>query len=300
MLNGMPLPMSDDTSLSVFREPTNNEKGKYSVKIARWMLCIIIKRFVCFLGLLKHLMLCVLLVSAASHPVRSEMFTESGVVDIPTGNILSHGTFGTGIFISYPRWGSWAQRYELNAVAFRFNFGVFDKVEVGLRYLSNTSGSGPDAVRSAHLKLQLLKEQESEMFPSVAIGVENLSDTIVSPIETGDFCESELWYPGDYEPDPYPSTFLAMSKTFRHLYCVHLGVATGENGVFVGLSRRFQPAFARGDITINFEVNGLMYAGINAGIQYAMSSGLQIALGLANMNSTKNLRYLAAVSWNHE
>ena len=268
------------------------------MKIARWMLCIIIKRFVCFLGLLKHLMLCVLLVSAASHPVRSEMFTESGVVDIPTGNILSHGTFRTGIFISDPRWGSWAQRYELNAVAFRFNFGVFDKVEVGLRYLSNTSGSGPDAVRSAHLKLQLLKEQESEMFPSVAIGVENLSDNrrVSVPI-LPDGEEPGIWYPGDYEPNPDPSTFLAMSKTFRHLYCVHLGVATGENGVFVGLSRRFQPAFARGDITINFEVNGEL---MNTGIQYAMSSGLQIALGLANMNTTKNLRYLAAVSWNHE
>lgn len=258
------------------------------------------KRFVCFLGMVKHLMLCVLLVSAASHRVRSEMFTESGLVDIPTGNILSHGTFGTGIFIGYPRYPSPWARYRCDVVAFRFNFGLFDRVEVGLRYLSNTPGPSP--VRSAHLKFQLLKEQESGIIPSVAIGIENLSDREVSVSDPthghGGFNELLLWSPGDYEPNPAPSRFLAISKTLFHQYSGHLGFASdGERGIFVGLSKEFQPDFARGDITINLEVNKDQI--INAGIQYATSSGLQIALGATNLNVSQ-IRYLAAVSWTNE
>ncbi len=253
------------------------------------------KRF----GMVKHLLLCVLLVSAVSHRVQSEMFTERGVVDIPTGNILSHGNFGAGVFIGYPRFEHNSARYRCDAVAFRFNFGVFDRVEVGLRYLSNSEGR-PSAVRSANLKIQLLKEQESERFPSVAIGVENLSDRkVYVPDPThGRIVEVGIYHPADYEPDPAPSTFLAISKTLRRQYSVHLGVASGgESRMFVGLSKEFQPAFARGDITINFEANGEL---INTGIYYAMSSGLQIALGIANVSYPQRLRYLAAVSWSNE
>lgn len=253
-----------------------------------------------FIGMLKYLMLCGLLVSAASHPVRSDMFTESGIVDIPTGNVLSHGTFGGGIFMGYPRFGAvpraYGYHYRFDAVAFRFNFGVFDRGEVGLRYLLNTSGEGPDTVRAASLKIQVLKERSSERFPSVAIGIENFSDTWFSVSETHSQYK-ELDDPVHYAADEDLLTFLAMSKTLRHQYCVHVGVATGERGVFVGVSKKFQPAFARGDITINFETRGEL---ITAGIHYAMPSGLQIALGAANLTYPQHLRYLAAVSWTHE
>ena len=45
---------------------------------------------------------------------------------------------------------------------------------------------------------------------------------------------------------------------------------------------------------MNLEFDG---AGINAGMRYITSSGLQIALGAETLNTPNKLRYLAAVSW---
>ena len=217
----------------------------------------------------KHLILCVLIVSVVSHPVSSEMFTESGLVDIPTGNILSHGIFGGGTFIRCPHVedipAADGYHFYCNAVAMRFNFGLFDRVEIGLRYLSNTSDIGPPAERAAHLKFQLLKERESGVIPSVAIGIENISDTAFSASErvavgTEDHNHTSFARNERAIQDTYPSMFLAISKTFNlpltHQFSGHLGLGTERfapvgmsRGIFVGLSKEFQPAFARGDIT---------------------------------------------------
>ena len=45
---------------------------------------------------------------------------------------------------------------------------------------------------------------------------------------------------------------------------------------------------------MNLEFDG---AGVNAGMRYITSSGLQLALGAETLNSPDELRYLAAVSW---
>lgn len=235
-----------------------------------------------------------------SYPVSSEIFTERGLVDIPTGRVLKHGIFGAGTYMAFQHsteTGSTTGENNAfgNAIAARLNFGLFDRVGVGLKYLWNEHNTESFIDWTATLKVQLLKEQEVGTIPSVAIGVETLSDKLFSG-------NSEA---GENEN---PSAFLAVSKTFNlpriHQFSGHLGVGTqrfafqeSPIGLFFGLSKEFQPAFARGDITMNLEFDG---TGVNAGVRYITPSGLQVALGAETLNSPDELRYLAAVSWTNE
>lgn len=235
-----------------------------------------------------------------SHPANSEIFTERGLVDIPTGRVLKHGIFGAGTYMAFPRSSETMSAIRENnafgnAIAVRLNFGLFDRVGVGLKYLWNENDSESFIDWTATLKVQLLKEQESGTIPSVAIGVETLSDTLFSGNSGA-------------EENETPTPFLAISKTFNlpriHQFSGHLGVGTqrfafqeSPIGLFVGLSKEFQPAFARGDITMDLEFDG---AGVNAGLRYITPSGLQVALGAETLNNPDELRYLAAVSWTNE
>ena len=253
--------------------------------------------------MVKHRVLLLLFVSASitvSNPVSGEIFTESGLVDIPTGEVLKHGIFGVGTYVAfqYPseNMPSTAENNSpVNALAIRLNFGLFDRVEFGLEHLWNEHGSEPSTERAVNLKVQLLKEQEVGAIPSVTIGVETLSTKLFS----GDL---------ETEENENPSAFLVVSKTFNlpriHQFSGHIGVGTqrfafGENpiGLFVGLSKEFQPAFARGDLTMNVEFDGV---GVNAGMRYITPSGLQVAFGAETLNSPDELRYLATVSWTNE
>ena len=235
-----------------------------------------------------------------SQPASGEIFTESGLVDIPTGRLLKHGIFGAGTSMAFQHpaetVSAIGEHNDLgNAIAIRLNFGLFDRIGVGLKYLWNAQDSESFIDWTATLKVQLLKEQEVGTIPSVAIGVETLSDKLFSRNSGAEANEN-------------PSAFLAVSKTFNlpriHQFSGHFGVGTqrfafGESpiGLFVGLSKEFQPAFARGDITMNLEFDG---AGVNAGMRYITTSGLQVALGAETLNSPDALRYLVAVSWTNE
>ena len=253
--------------------------------------------------MVKHRVLLLLLVSASitvSNPVSGEIFTESGLVDIPTGEVLKHGIFGAGTYVAFQppseNIPSTAENNSLvNLLAIRLNFGLFDRVEVELEHLWSEHGFEPVTERAVNLKVQLLKEQEVGVIPSVAIGIESLSTKLFSR-------DSET------EENENPSAFLVVSKTFNlpriHQFSGHIGVGNqrfvfGESpmGLFVGLSKEFQPAFARGDITMNLEFDGV---GVNAGMRYVTPSGLHVALGAETLNSPDELRYLAAVSWTNE
>ena len=253
--------------------------------------------------MVKHRVLLLLFVSASitvSTPVSGEIFTERGLVDIPTGEVLKHGIFGAGTYMAFQHSTETVSAITENnvlgnAIAIRLNFGVFDRVGVGLRYLWNEHYSESVIDWTATLKVQLLKEQEVGAIPSVAIGVETLSDNLFSRNSGAEANEN-------------PSAFLVVSKTFNlpriHQFSGHLGGGTqrfafGESpiGLFVGLSKEFQPAFARGDITMNLEFDG---AGVNAGMRYITTSGLQVALGAETLNSPDELRYLVAISWTNE
>ena len=253
--------------------------------------------------MVKHRILLYLLVSVfitVSHPVSGEIFTESGLVNIPTGRVLKHGIFGVGTYVAfqYPseNMSVTGENNSLgNALAIRLNFGLFDRVEVGLKHLWIQRYSEPSTEQSVNLKVQLLKEQEVGVIPSVAIGVENFGDKFLS---------GKL----EAEEDENPPMFLVVSKIFNlpriHQFSVHIGVGTQRFasverpiGLFAGLSKEFQPAFARGDITMNLEFDG---TGVNAGVRYITSSGLQVALGAETLNSPDELRYLIAASWTNE
>lgn len=252
--------------------------------------------------MLRHQSLIFLLVSVlitVSNPARGEIFTESGLVDIPTGSVLKHGIFGASTSIAFQHRTDTSSTGEdpslVNATAIRLNFGLFDRVEVGLKHLWNEYGSEPPAEQTAHLKVRLLKEQEVGAIPSVAIGIENLGDKL-------------LPWDSEAEEDEIPSVFLAISKTFNlpriHQFSGHIGIGTqrfaseeSSIGLLVGLSKEFQPAFARGDITTSLEFDGV---GVNAGMRYIASSGLQVALGAETLNNPEELRYLTVVSWTNE
>jgi len=253
-----------------------------------------------------------LLVFAAtmvSGSANGKMFMDSGLVDIPTGAVLEHGVFAVGPYVA----ARLDQRkissdviaeYLVATTCFHLTFGLFDRVEVGLGYVWNEDGWGKyswgehrgelSTEQAASLKVQLLKEQEVGAVPSIAIGIEYLGDGILT---TDSVVENSS-----------PSPFLAVSKTFNlpriHQFSGHVGVGAnrfqfeeGPLGLFVGLSKEFQPAFARGDITMSLEFDG---ADVNVGMQYIAASGLQIALGAETLNDPDELRYLASVSWTNK
>ncbi len=246
--------------------------------------------------MLRHTILVFLIVFVSitvSNPVRGEVFTGSGLVDIPTGRVLQHGIFEAGTYLGFQQ--RMMDRSTTNlgdAVAIRLNFGLFDRAEIGLTQLWEEHGSEPSSNRTANLKIQILKEPEVGAMPSVAIGVEKLGNKIFASDSEAEVGET-------------PSAFLSVSKTFNlpriHRFSGHIGVGTQRFafeerpvGVFVGLSKAFQPAFARGDITTSLEFDGV---GVNVGLRYAASSGLQVALGAETLNDPDELRYLVSVSW---
>ena len=250
----------------------------------------------------RHLCLLLLFVFAsitAYSPANGEVFTESGLVDIPTGAVLEHGIFGAGTYRAF-RQSAMVSGLQTpptslgDVVAIRLNFGLFNRIEVGLEHVWNEYGSELSTERAVSLKIQLLKEQEAGAIPSVAVGIEHLGGRVLASASE--------------ENEVLPSAFLAVSKTFNlpriHQFSGHIGVGTqrfalGERpiGVFVGLSKEFQPAFARGDITMSLEFDG---SSANAGMRYITSSGLQVALGAETLNDPDALRYLASVSWTNE
>ena len=180
-----------------------------------------------------------------SKPVKGEVFTGSGLVDMPTGRSLKHGIFEVGTYLGFQqRLTDRSTTHLGDTAAIRLNFGLFDRAEIGLTQLWAEHGSTPSSHRTANLKIQLLKEPEVGAIPSVAIGVESLGNKIFAS-------DSEA------EAGDTPSTFLAVSKTFNlpriHRFSGHIGVGTQRFafeerpvGLFVGLSKTFQPAFARG------------------------------------------------------
>ena len=237
--------------------------------------------------MLRHLFLLSLLITCIfilSGMVRCEIFTESGLVDIPTGEVLRHGIFGAGISAFFQS----SSDFPRDAAAFRLNIGMFDRVEFGLSnlLLQDVKFS---RYAFAHIKAQLLAE--SELIPNVSIGIENLGDKISSEWKT-------------YQSK---SAYLVVSKTFNlpriHLISGHIGIgnnrfadAERSIGFFVGVSTEISPAFARGDIGFSLEYDG---TGVNTGIRHTANTGLQIALGVETLNKPDEIRYLVSISWSN-
>ena len=217
-------------------------------------------------------------------------FRESGLVDIPTGKVVEHGIFNIGTYFSF-RGEDSIRRDEAAA---RLDFGLFDRVEIGLTSVRLNQTS----YLSGNLKVLLFRETGA--IPNVAIGVENVGNTIEHGLD--DLVR--------YKPR---STFLAISKVFNlpriHLISGHIGIGNRRfvgnvgmgkwlNGVFFGISKDFQPAFARGDLNFSIEVDG---RGVNTGLSHTANSGLQVYVGVESLNALasdeEETRFLAGVAW---
>ena len=215
---------------------------------------------------------------------------DSGLVDIPTGRVIEHGIFNLGTYFGFRNAGELPR----DEVALQLDFGLFDRVEIGLTSVRHNQQS----FLFGNLKVLLLRE--AGIVPNVAVGLENIGDSIESGLK-------------DIERYKRKSAFLAVSKQFTlpsiHHITGHIGIGNRRfveaigmskvlNGVFFGISKDFHPAFARGSLTFSVEVDG---RGVNTGLRHTANSGLQVYLAAEALNAPaidgKEIRYLAGVSW---
>ena len=219
-------------------------------------------------------------------------FRESGLVDIPIGKVIEHGIFNIGTYAAFRN----ADKLPRDEAALRLDFGLFDRVEIGLTSVRYNQ----EGYLSGNLKVLLFREADT--VPNVAIGIENVGAPIT--IESG---------LNDLTRYKRRSLFLAVSKEFNlprvHQISGHIGIGNRRfvedigmgqvlNGVFLGVSKDFQPAFARGNVAFSIEVDG---RGVNAGVRHTSDSGLQVYIGAEALNAPatagKEIRYVAGVAW---
>lgn len=212
------------------------------------------------------------------------------MVDIPTGKVVEHGIFSVGTYFAF-RGESAIPRDEAAA---RLDFGFLDRIEIGL----TSARLNQESYLSGNLKILLFREAGA--VPNVAIGVENVGNTIGHGLH-------------DLVRYEQRSTFLAISKVFNlpriHLLSGHIGIGNRRfignhgmgkwlNGVFFGISKEFQPAFARGGLNFSIEVDG---RGVNTGLSHTANTGLQAYIGVEALNALANdeeeTRFLAGVAW---
>ncbi len=225
-------------------------------------------------------------------PLATPYFRDSGLMDIPTGAVIEHGSIDVGTNFAF-RNRDGLPREE---AAIRLDFGLFDRVEVGITSVRLNQKS----FLTANLKVLLFRE--TGKVPNVAVGVEN----------TGDEVEQELIDPTRYKRK---SAFLAISKTFNlprvHQISGHLGIGNNRfsedlgigkvlNGIFLGISKDLQPSFAKGQLTLSLETDG---RGVNVGVRHLANSGLQVYLGAEALDAPatdgKEIRYVTGVSWSN-
>ena len=215
---------------------------------------------------------------------------DSGLVDIPTGRVIEHGIFNLGTYFGFRNEGELPR----DEAALQLDFGLFDRVEIGLTSVRHNQQS----FLLGSLKVLLLRE--AGIAPNVAVGLENIGDSIEDGLN-------------DTERYERRSAFLAISKQFtlpsihhitghigigNHRFVEDIGMSAVLNGVFLGISKDFHPAFARGGLTLSVEVDG---RGINTGLRHTADSGLQVYLAAEALNAPaidgREIRYLAGVSW---
>ena len=230
--------------------------------------------------------------SLCSPPLATPYFRDSGLMDIPTGEVIEHGSFDIGANINF-RNEAVLTREE---AAIRLDIGLFDRVEVGLTSVRLNQ----EGFLMANFKARLFRE--TGKMPNVSAGVQNVGDEV----------KQELIDPRRYKRK---SAYLAISKTFNlprlHRISGHIGIGNNRfnddlgigklfNRVFLGISKDFQPSFAKGELRLSLEADG---RGVNAGIRHTANSGLQVYLGAealdAPITDGKEIRYITGVSWSN-
>ena len=232
------------------------------------------------------------LFSLCCPPLAAPYFRDSGLMDIPTGTVMEHGNIDAGTYFAFLN----RDGIPREEAALRLDFGLFDRVEVGMASVRLNQQS----YLMANLKVLLVRE--AGKVPNVAIGVENIGDEI----------KQELIDSMQYKRK---SAFFAISKIFNlprvhqvsgHIgignnrFSEHLGIGKVLNGVFLGISKDFQPSFAKGELTLCLETDG---RGVNLGIHHAAKSGLRVYMGTEALDAPatdgKEIRYIIGVSWSN-
>ena len=226
----------------------------------------------------------------SSHLWAAPYCRDSGLVDIPTGKVIEHGIFNLGTYFAFRNEGELPR----DEAALQLDFGLFDRIEIGLTSVRHDQQS----FLLGNLKVLLLRE--AGIVPNIAVGLENIGDSIEGGLN-------------DIERYERKSAFLAVSKQFSlpsiHHITGHIGIGNRRfvedigmskilNGVFLGISKDFHPAFARGSLTFSVEVDG---RGVNTGLRHTAASGLQVYVAAEALNAPaidgREIRYLAGVSW---
>ena len=215
---------------------------------------------------------------------------DSGLVDIPTGKVIEHGIFNLGTYFGFRNEGELPR----DEAALQLDFGLFDRVEIGLTSVRHNQRS----FLLGNIKVLLLREAGT--IPNIAVGLENIGDSIEGGLD-------------DIERYERKSAFLAVSKQFAlpriHHITGHIGIGNRRfvedigmskilHGVFFGISKDFHPTFAKGGLTVSIEVDG---RGINTGLRHTADSGLQVYVAAEALNAPaidgREIRYLAGVAW---
>ena len=225
-------------------------------------------------------------------PSATPYFGDSGLMNIPTGAAIERGIIDVGTNFAFLN----EHGLPREEAAIRLNLGLYDRVEVGMSSVRLNQTS----FLMANLKVLLLRE--AGKVPNVAIGVENIGDEI----------NQDLIHTTRYKRK---SAFLAISKIFNlpriHQISGHVGIGNNRfrdetgigkvlKGVFLGISKDFQPSFAKGELTACLETDG---RGVNVGVRHTADSGLQVYLGAealaAQATDERQIRYVAGVSWSN-
>ena len=232
------------------------------------------------------------LYSLCSPPLATPYFRDSGLMDIPTGAVIEHGSFDVGTNFAFRN----KIRFPREEAAIRLDFGLFDRVEVGITGVRFNQ----ESFLMANLKALLFRE--TGIAPNVAVGVQNIGDKV----------KQESSDPRRYKRK---SAFLAISKTFNlprvHRISGHIGVGNNRfsedrgigkalNGIFLGISKSFQPSFAKGELRLSLETDG---RGVNVGVRHSANSGLQVYFGTEALDAPatdgKEIRYVTGISWSN-
>jgi hypothetical protein len=165
----------------------------------------------------------------------------TGLVNIPTADILEHGVLRTGISTGFFKgWGYGLEARKLrNDIDLVIGLGLFDIGEIAFSVFSSEH-------LTLHIDWRVL--QESKNLPAIGVGIQNIStDPTVSPYGKK--------YLGDHRhpltprttyPHPQNNSFyIVLSKTLLPQYNlkVHLGIGSGRFQGTAEISRRFRGVF---------------------------------------------------------
>lgn len=201
-------------------------------------------------------------------------------MNIPTAYVAPQGSFDVGVHTAI-----WDQKRE--ELTIRIDFGLFNFVELGLMGLKRGGG---DYVMG-NIKLPL--SRESGTVPGLSIGVDNFGEKVQDGSE-------------NYKRSVYGVVSKQFNLPIVHLISGHLGIGnhryTAEtsigkylHGIFVGLNKEFHLSSLGSRLHLMCEVDG---KDVNAGLRYAMDSGLSVSLAAGQLSSDpKDIKYHLGISF---